>query len=53
MKAYTAVLSTDAPVAAQIPHFFALAWLCRADYARAGFRMLTVLNPSGHRVGEG
>src|SRR5438067_12737456 len=24
----------------QIPHFFAIAWLCRRDYAHAGFRML-------------
>ena len=26
----------------QIPHFLSLAWLYRADYARAGYRMLTV-----------
>jgi protoheme IX farnesyltransferase len=32
----------------QVPHFFALAWLYRVDYARAGFRMLPVLDPSGH-----
>ncbi len=26
----------------QLPHFLALAWLCREDYARAGLRMLSV-----------
>ncbi len=31
----------------QIPHFFALAWLYRADYARGGFRMLPVIDRSG------
>ncbi len=32
----------------QVPHFFALAWLYRADYARGGFRRLPVLDPTGH-----
>lgn len=32
----------------QIPHFLALAWLYREDYARGGFRML----PSADRGGE-
>lgn len=31
----------------QIPHFLALAWLFREDYAKAGFRMLPGLDPSG------
>lgn len=31
----------------QLPHFFALAWLYRADYARGGFRMLPAADPSG------
>lgn len=31
----------------QIPHFLSLAWLYRADYARGGFRMLPVTDPSG------
>jgi protoheme IX farnesyltransferase len=31
----------------QIPHFLALAWLYRDDYARGGFRMLPVLDRSG------
>lgn len=35
----------------QMPHFFSLAWLYRKDYARAGYRMLTVLDPQGRRTG--
>ena len=31
----------------QLPHFLAIAWLYRADYARGGFPMLTVVDPSG------
>jgi protoheme IX farnesyltransferase len=31
----------------QIPHFLAIAWVHRADYARGGFRMLPVLDPDG------
>lgn len=31
----------------QMPHFLAIAWLCREDYARASFPMLPVLDPSG------
>ncbi|MFB3785435.1 MAG: heme o synthase [bacterium] len=31
----------------QIPHFLSLAWLYREDYARGGFRMLPVTDPSG------
>jgi len=31
----------------QIPHFFALAWMYRYDYARGGFRMLPVVDSSG------
>lgn len=34
----------------QIPHFMAIAWLYRDDYARAGFKMLPVLDPSGRRT---
>jgi len=36
----------------QLPHFLAIAWLCREDYARGGFPMLTVLDPEGFRVGR-
>ena len=31
----------------QIPHFLAIAWMYRKDYARAGFPMLTVIEPDG------
>jgi protoheme IX farnesyltransferase len=34
----------------QIPHFLAIAWRWREDYARGGFRMLPVVDPSGHRT---
>jgi len=36
----------------QIPHFLAIAWLLREDYARGGFRMLTVDDPSGTVTGR-
>ncbi len=35
----------------QIPHFMAIAWLYREDYARAGLKMLPVVEPSGLRTG--
>lgn len=35
----------------QIPHFMAIAWLYRDDYARAGFQMLPVVDPTGERTG--
>lgn len=31
----------------QIPHFLAIAWLYRDDYARAGLKMLPVVDPDG------
>lgn len=31
----------------QLPHFMAIAWLCREDYARAGLLMVTVVDPGG------
>jgi len=31
----------------QMPHFLALAWMYRADYARGGLRMLPVVDPKG------
>ena len=34
----------------QIPHFLAIAWMYRKDYARAGFPMLTVVDPEGFRA---
>ena len=34
----------------QMPHFLAIAWLCREDYARGGFPLLTVNDPDGTRT---
>lgn len=31
----------------QFPHFYAIAWMYREDYERAGIRMLPVVEPSG------
>ncbi|HXG53776.1 MAG TPA: heme o synthase [Vicinamibacterales bacterium] len=31
----------------QLPHFLAIAWMYREDYARAGFPMLPVIDPDG------
>jgi protoheme IX farnesyltransferase len=36
----------------QLPHFLAIAWIYRDDYARAGFKMLPVVDPEGHRTGR-
>ena len=36
----------------QMPHFLAIAWLCREDYARGGFPMLPVLDPGGTWTGR-
>jgi protoheme IX farnesyltransferase len=33
----------------QMPHFFALAWMYRQDYARAGFRMMSNDDETGVR----
>jgi protoheme IX farnesyltransferase len=33
----------------QMPHFFAIAWLCRHDYERAGFRMVSSDDETGMR----
>ncbi|MEM9765799.1 MAG: UbiA family prenyltransferase, partial [Pseudomonadota bacterium] len=34
----------------QFPHFFALAWRHRADYARGGFAMIPCNDPKGDRT---
>jgi heme o synthase len=56
---WTAVTNTLDPVAAvlfavlffwQVPHFLAIAWIHRDDYARAGLCMLPALDPSGDRT---
>jgi len=36
----------------QIPHFLALAWLYREDYARGGFRMLPAVDSEGRITGR-
>ena len=35
----------------QLPHFLAIAWMYREDYARAGFPMLPVIEPDGRSTG--
>lgn len=35
----------------QMPHFLALAWMYRQDYARAGYRMLPLVDGSGRLTG--
>lgn len=34
----------------QFPHFLAIAWMYREDYARGGYRMLPVEDPNGDRT---
>jgi protoheme IX farnesyltransferase len=36
----------------QLPHFLAIAWIYRQDYARAGFPMLPVIEPDGRSTGR-
>jgi protoheme IX farnesyltransferase len=36
----------------QVPHFLAIAWIHREDYARAGLRMLTVVDSRGKMTGR-
>jgi len=36
----------------QVPHFLAIAWIHREDYARAGFRMLPVIDRTGALTGR-
>ena len=35
----------------QMPHFLAIGWMYRDDYARAGFPMLSVVDPKGGSTG--
>ena len=35
----------------QLPHFFAIAWMYRDEYAKAGFVMLPSVDPDGSRTG--
>lgn len=34
----------------QMPHFMALAWLCRSDYAAGGYKMLSLVDATGKRT---
>jgi len=36
----------------QMPHFFAIAWIYRDEYAKAGFKMLPVVDPDGLSTGQ-
>src|SRR5581483_4310391 len=36
----------------QVPHFLAIAWIYRDDYARAGLRMLPTVDPDGGITGR-
>jgi len=36
----------------QLPHFFAIAWMYRDDYAKAGFIMLPNVDADGSRTGQ-
>jgi heme o synthase len=36
----------------QLPHFLAIAWIYRDEYAKAGFKMLPVIDPQGFRTGR-
>lgn len=36
----------------QLPHFLAIAWIHREDYARAGLQMLPVIEPDGRSTGR-
>jgi heme o synthase len=36
----------------QLPHFYAIAWIYRDEYAKAGFRMLSNVDPDGSRTAQ-
>jgi len=36
----------------QLPHFFAIAWMYRDEYAKAGFKMLSNVDVNGKRTAE-
>jgi protoheme IX farnesyltransferase len=36
----------------QLPHFLAIAWIYRDEYAKAGFKMLPLVDPDGQRTGR-
>lgn len=58
---FTAATGTIQPIALvlfailfiwQLPHFLAIAWLYKDDYARAGLPMLPVIDPDGSATGR-
>lgn len=36
----------------QLPHFFAIAWIYREDYARGGYKMLSAVDATGRAIGR-
>lgn len=36
----------------QMPHFFAIAWIYKDEYAKAGFQMLPGVDPDGSRTAQ-
>jgi protoheme IX farnesyltransferase len=36
----------------QLPHFLAISWIYKDEYARAGFKMLSGIDPDGRRTGR-
>ncbi len=36
----------------QMPHFFAIAWIYKDEYAKAGFKMLPAVDPDGSRTAQ-
>ena len=36
----------------QMPHFFAIAWMYKDEYAKAGFKMLPLVDPDGGRTAQ-
>ena len=36
----------------QMPHFLAIAWIYRDEYAKAGFKMLPNVDPDGRRTAQ-
>jgi len=36
----------------QLPHFFAIAWIYKDEYAKAGFKMLPAVDPDGSRSAQ-
>jgi heme o synthase len=37
----------------QLPHFYAIAWIYRTDYAAAGYRMVSTIDSTGRKTARG